>query len=206
MKKILIIEDELMVRENLTDLLMENNYNAIPCENGFIGAMAAHENEPDLILCDVMMPDMDGFEVLQALRLNSSTKSVPFLFLTALNDVNSIRKGMNLGANDFLTKPYKIEDLLRAIEIRLTISNHVNQIASNKFKQKAINKIFIALYAIGNTKSESKKEEAIHLLQIVCAEEINFFSQSSELLESLSPDDVELFMKLKGNLVSKSLI
>jgi two-component system, OmpR family, alkaline phosphatase synthesis response regulator PhoP len=197
MKKILVIEDEKAVRDNLVDLLTENNYEVTTSENGFLGAISALENEPDLIICDVMMPDMDGFEVFQALRSSSNTVSIPFIFLTALNDLTSIRKGMNLGADDYLTKPYKGEDLLKAIKARVSRKQELQNADTDRVKQKAINKILVALYAVSTIKCPSSKDKALDILQIVCDSEIELLSKIPDLQKILSPDDLDTFNQLR---------
>jgi len=119
MKKILVIEDEPEMRRNITTLLRYHNYEAIAAENGRVGVEAARRDKPDLILCDVMMPELNGFGVLQALQTDASLARVPFIFLTAKGEKDDLRSGMNLGADDYLTKPVANADLIRAIEARL---------------------------------------------------------------------------------------
>jgi DNA-binding NarL/FixJ family response regulator len=119
MKKILVIEDEPEMRRNITALLRYNDYQPIAAENGLDGVEAARREKPDLILCDVMMPKMDGYGVLQAMQKDAALASVPFIFLTAKGEKDDLRDGMNLGADDYLTKPVANADLIQAIETRL---------------------------------------------------------------------------------------
>jgi DNA-binding NarL/FixJ family response regulator len=119
MKKILVIEDEPEMRRNITTLLRYYNYQPIAAENGRIGIEAARREKPDLILCDVMMPELNGYGVLQALQTDAALARVPFIFLTAKGEKDDLRSGMNLGADDYLTKPVANADLIRAIEVRL---------------------------------------------------------------------------------------
>lgn len=119
MKKILVIEDEPEMRRNITTLLHYHNYQAIAAENGKVGVALARREQPDLIICDVMMPEMDGYAVLHAFQEDSSLAPVPFIFLTAKGEKEDIRAGMNVGADDYLTKPVANADLLRAIAARL---------------------------------------------------------------------------------------
>ncbi len=119
MKKILVIEDNHDIRENITELLQLSGYETIEAENGRIGAKLALDNIPDLILCDVMMPELDGYGVLHVLSKHEETLHIPFIFLSAKADKLDIRKGMTLGADDYITKPYDEMDLLTAIENRL---------------------------------------------------------------------------------------
>jgi DNA-binding NarL/FixJ family response regulator len=119
MKKILIIEDEAEMRRNITALLRFNDYEPIGAENGRVGVDAARRTRPDLILCDVMMPELDGYGVLQALQADPSLAQIPFIFLTAKGEKEDLRCGMNVGADDYLTKPVANLDLVQAIEARL---------------------------------------------------------------------------------------
>jgi DNA-binding NarL/FixJ family response regulator len=119
MKKILVIEDEAEMRRNITALLRYHGYEPAAAENGRAGVEAARREKPDLILCDVMMPDLDGYGVLQALHADTSLAGIPFIFLTAKGEKDDLRSGMNLGADDYLTKPVANADLIRAIDARL---------------------------------------------------------------------------------------
>lgn len=119
MKKILLIEDNPDVRENTSEILTLANYDVITAENGKVGVELAQKHLPDLIICDIMMPELDGYGVLHILSKKSETASIPFIFLTAKTEKADIRKGMVLGADDYLTKPFDDTDLLNAIEARL---------------------------------------------------------------------------------------
>lgn len=119
MKKILLIEDNPEVRENTYEILSLANYNVVAAENGKVGVELAQKEKPDLIICDIMMPELDGYGVLHILSKNDQTANIPFIFLTAKTEKTDIRKGMNLGADDYLTKPFDDTDLLNAIEARL---------------------------------------------------------------------------------------
>ena len=119
MKKILVIEDEPEMRRNITALLRYYDYEPIAAENGRQGIETARREKPDLILCDVMMPELDGYAVLQALQTDASLARIPFIFLTAKGEKDDLRSGMNLGADDYVTKPVANADLVRAIEARL---------------------------------------------------------------------------------------
>src|SRR4051812_37608927 len=119
MKKILVIEDQPQMRKNLTTILEMENFQVTSVDNGRTGVELTRSIAPDLILCDVMMSELDGFGVLQALRANPLAATVPLIFLTAKGDKLDQRTGMNLGANDYLTKPASREDLLAAIQTRL---------------------------------------------------------------------------------------
>src|SRR5215831_19268475 len=119
MKRILVIEDEPEMRRNIATLLRFQDYEAIAAENGRVGVEAARRESPDLILCDVMMPELDGYGVLQELQTDAALTRIPFIFLTAKGERDDLRSGMNLGADDYLTKPVANADLIRAVETRL---------------------------------------------------------------------------------------
>jgi DNA-binding NarL/FixJ family response regulator len=131
MKKILVIEDEPEMRRNITTLLRYHNYEPVAAANGREGIEAARREKPDIILCDVMMPELDGYGVLQELQMDASLAQTPFIFLTAKGEKDDLRSGMNLGADDYLTKPVANADLIRAIEARLRRSELQ---ANRKFK------------------------------------------------------------------------
>src|SRR4026207_2372162 len=119
MRKILVIEDEPEMRRNITALLRYHDYEPIEAENGRKGIAVARRNKPDLVLCDVMMPALDGRGVLQALQQDSDLALIPFIFLTAKGEKDDLRSGMNLGADDYLTKPVANAELVKAIQARL---------------------------------------------------------------------------------------
>lgn len=119
MKKVLLIEDNTEVRENTGEILSLAHYQVLLAENGRIGVEMAQKENPDIIICDIMMPELDGFGVLHILSKKPETARIPFIFLTAKTERTDIRKGMNLGADDYLTKPFDDTDLLNAIEARI---------------------------------------------------------------------------------------
>ncbi len=119
MKKILLIEDNDDIRNNTAEILELSNYKVIVAENGKIGVKKAIEYKPDLIICDVMMPVLDGYGVLHAIHKNDAIKNIPFIFLTAKTERNDFRKGMELGADDYITKPFSGTELLNAVDSRL---------------------------------------------------------------------------------------
>ncbi|NES97097.1 MAG: response regulator, partial [Desertifilum sp. SIO1I2] len=112
MKKILVIEDEPTVRANLLKLLDLEGYQSLEASDGHTGIQLAEQHQPDLILCDIMMPELDGYAVLEALRQNPVTAMIPFIFLTAKAERNDWRQGMEKGADDYLTKPFTRSELL----------------------------------------------------------------------------------------------
>jgi CRP/FNR family transcriptional regulator, polysaccharide utilization system transcription regulator len=119
MKKILVIEDNMEMLENIAEMLELFNYSVIKASNGTTGFELAKNEKPELIICDIMLPDIDGYKVLKMVEDNVSTKGIPLIFLTAKAEKSDIRKGMNLGADDYLTKPFDKSDLINAVEARL---------------------------------------------------------------------------------------
>ncbi|MBX7208796.1 MAG: response regulator transcription factor [Verrucomicrobiaceae bacterium] len=124
MKTILVIEDQPDMRENIAIILEMEGFAVLAAENGRAGIGLAREDKPDLILCDVMMPEMDGYEVLRELRRDRTISGTPFIFLTARGEKRDQRDGMNLGADDYLTKPVTRADLLGAVRSRLCREKH----------------------------------------------------------------------------------
>jgi CRP-like cAMP-binding protein/CheY-like chemotaxis protein len=117
--RILLIEDNADMRENTAEILTLANYEVITAPDGKAGVDMAQKEKPDLIICDIMMPELDGFGVLYMLGKNAATASIPFIFLTAKAEKSELRKGMNMGADDYLTKPFDEMELLQAVEMRL---------------------------------------------------------------------------------------
>jgi len=136
MKKVLVIEDETETLENLTLMLEMEGFKPFSASNGRIGVELAKRELPDVILCDVSMPELDGYGVLEALRVDPTTVLIPFIFLTAKGDKKDLRTGMNLGADDYLTKPASAEEVLGAINARLDRHSEKEQAAMAKVELK----------------------------------------------------------------------
>lgn len=138
MTKILVIEDEESVRENILELLEAEGFDTIAAEDGRIGVELALSEVPDLILCDLMMPEIDGYGVLIALREEPVTATIPFIFLTARSARADFRLGMDLGADDYLTKPFTRDELLSAIASRLVKQANLTKQVCTKFETQTI--------------------------------------------------------------------
>jgi len=119
LEKILVIEDELLILESIIEILQNEGYECLKAVNGEEGTRIAKDETPDLIICDIQMPVLNGYEVLQNLRANPRTSTIPFIFLSALVDKSDLRKGMILGADDYLTKPFEPEELICSVKTRL---------------------------------------------------------------------------------------
>jgi DNA-binding NarL/FixJ family response regulator len=130
-KRLLVIEDQAPMRRNIALLLELEGYEVIVADNGRSGLEMARQHRPDLVLCDVMMPEMDGYSVVQAMRSEEELAATPFVFLTAKSDRGDVRVGMNFGADDYLTKPVVRDDLLAAVQVRLSrAETHEKQVAA----------------------------------------------------------------------------
>ena len=174
--KILVIEDDEYVRFSLNDLLEENNYSVTVVSNGREGIKAAGKILPDLIICDIMMPVLNGFDVLKALSQNIKTAVIPFIFLTALSDVKDMRAGMSSGANDYIVKPYDASVLLNSIETRLkkvkafkTSFQKINHVIEVKEEHKHYDKNLLFL-------ENSKNAEFFKIEEIAYVEARNVYS------------------------------
>jgi CheY-like chemotaxis protein len=137
MKTILIIEDDAALRENTAELLGFFNYKIITAPNGKLGIEKAKNLKPDIIICDIMMPEIDGYGVLESLANDDATQHIPFIFLSAKTEHKEIRKGMDLGADDYLTKPFDEEELVSAIESRLAKASLLAKMAEKNSQMQA---------------------------------------------------------------------
>jgi DNA-binding response OmpR family regulator len=160
MKKILVIEDNSEVRENIAEILELSNYKVFTAEDGMLGVQAAIKEMPDLIICDIMMPQLDGYGVLHLLSKHIETYGIPFIFLTAKSEKSDLRKGMELGADDYITKPFDGIELLSAIEIRLQKADAIKKhFAGGTKDTEGVNAFFNNVKSLGNIKLTSDERE-----------------------------------------------
>ncbi|MBP0019636.1 MAG: response regulator [Cyanobacteria bacterium SBLK] len=139
---ILIIEDEYSILKTTEEILALEGYRTISADNGEMGLHLAQEKIPDLILCDIMMPKLNGYEVLQALQADKATQMIPIIFLTAKAERKDMRQGMELGADDYLTKPFDIPELLGAVSSRLKRQNlYYRQIQQERTKNQELERL-----------------------------------------------------------------
>ncbi len=163
-KKILVIDDNLEMRENIAEILELASYETVTAEDGKKGVAAAKSEKPDLIICDVMMPELDGYGVLHILNKSPETLGIPFIFLTAKSESTDMRKGMSLGADDYITKPFEEADLLDAVEMRLKKSEAMKSGANRTipgvqgFMATATGQVFDQVTKNHRTKQYSLKE------------------------------------------------
>lgn len=166
MKKILVIEDNELVRENVVELLELDGFVCREAADGREGIRLALEETPDLILCDVMMPELDGYAVLKIIRRNEKLKFIPFLFLTAKVELADVRKGMGLGADDYILKPYDDADLLDAIHVRLERFHAMHQLQIEEKQQQFVHreeaqKMIFDFFESAETRTYRPKDEVI---------------------------------------------
>jgi two-component system, sensor histidine kinase and response regulator len=135
MVKILVIEDAEPLRNDILEMLTFEGFEVRGAENGLVGVQAAREYRPDLIVCDIMMPELDGYGVLNMLRKDEATVAIPFIFLTAKTDRTDVRHGMGLGADDYLTKPFVASELLETIQARLEKQKTLNELVESRLKE-----------------------------------------------------------------------
>lgn len=135
MYKVLAIDDSANIRELIQSFLEDDDYEVATADGGTQGIELAQSFKPDLIICDVEMPDMDGFGVLEKIRQHEDLQHIPFIYLTGLNDMKHLRQGMNLGADDYLTKPFLPAELLRVVDLRLQKQKNLTAQFENKIQQ-----------------------------------------------------------------------
>ncbi len=179
--KILIIEDEDAIRENIAEMLSICGYQVEVAANGREGISQTLVFKPDVIVCDIMMPFMNGYQVLETLRSSNSQANTPFIFLTSMANPSEIREGMLIGADDYLTKPFTFSDLIAAIESRLKREKLRKEELNTQIKeyQYNLNKVSTHEYntplssmlgflnLLSNHYSSFDKEETISMLELI---------------------------------------
>ncbi len=216
MTKILIIEDELPIRENIAELLEAEDFEVFSTDSGILGILWAKENTPDLVICDVMMPEMSGHEVLEQMREIPETSLTPFIFLTAMSDKKDIRNAMELGADDYITKPFTRKELLSSIDSRLLkqarflkhyddkdrqikiLEERVKELEqlqlNDRISQKyleALLKINTAVNLINKIEPQPKRDRNLKTIQEVYKQEISLLKQIPNI-EKLYPKNQSL--------------
>ncbi len=181
MKKILIIEDETHIRNNIQEILELSDFGTVVAENGLHGLRLAKETLPDLIICDLMMPELDGYGVLTQLRQNHATATIPLIFLTAKSEWSDLRRGMELGADDYLTKPFQPDQLLQAIATRLD-----KQSISEQQTQQKLNTLSSAISHSLPHEINTPLNHILGMSQLLMEEEgIVDNAENLEMLESI---------------------
>jgi PAS domain S-box-containing protein len=151
MKKILIIEDDTVLRENTAEFIKGQNFEVFMAEDGLVGVQQTLKHLPDLILCDISMPNMNGYDFYKTIKQIKATSTIPLVFFSARTENEDVRAGMQLGADDYITKPFSLYELLRVINTRLAKYDRLEQIHDEKF-HALINHATIGIYIYQNGK------------------------------------------------------
>ena len=177
MSKVLVIEDEKNIRETIQEILDLNNFSVATAQNGLIGVAKALHFKPDIIICDVMMPEMDGFETLKNIRSINEISNIPFIFLTAKTEKKDLREGMNLGADDFLNKPFHTKELLKVIDLRINKSKLEKQQYNQEINtlKEEVKKLQNSINNLSYTNSHVLRAPLLKILGL-----INFLIEDSE--------------------------
>ncbi len=174
MKRILLIEDDTVLRENTAELLELSDYEVRTAANGKTGVQLTNKYLPDVIICDIMMPELDGFGVLEALSKDVRTKAIPFIFLSAKSERQDVRKGMELSADDYLTKPFEETELIGAIESRLAKMAILNEIkGGNPEKISSSNTPIKSIHDLKNYIKKHGQEYVFETGETICREGIH---------------------------------
>ncbi len=184
--KILVIEDEELIRKSVTETLRYEGYQVISAATGNNGLNKALYDNPDLILCDIMLPDMDGYAILKEFKESENSFKTPFIFMTALADRSNFRTGMELGADDYLTKPFTIKELLNAISSRLNKFEIQHQQISNtiaQIEQELENKLS-GLKSNETHLLSSLQSENSALKETVKEQEASFMEETLKVIET----------------------
>ncbi|MGD2181150.1 response regulator [Lusitaniella coriacea] len=218
MTKILVIEDEGAVRNNILMLLKAEGFQVSGAENGEVGIEMAKEHPPDLIICDILMPGVDGYGVLTQLRQSRTTTFIPFIFLTAKAERSEVRQGIELGADDYLTKPFDADELLGAIAARLKkqeqlyqrfdlLSDELDRFEQlvtakdemlthfNEQMRSPLSNLRLVVEMLSNESEPEKRDRYLEILRSEFEREIALLNQVSELQKLLTPENVNLLSK-----------
>lgn len=225
--KILVIEDEDTIRDTLQELLELENFQVVTAENGLIGVQMAQAERPDLVICDVMMPELDGYEVLAQLHQKSETATIPFIFLTAKASLTDVRQGMNLGADDYLTKPFTLAELRQAIAVRLTKQanlmdqywqerdrsqqlqrqaqdqQNVAEVQEDLLKKMVLelrnplSNISMAIYLLERATTDLERDRYLTILKEECAHEMALLHEMEQLQGLLTSGNLKLIQRLQ---------
>ncbi|NEO33969.1 MAG: response regulator [Symploca sp. SIO3C6] len=225
MKKILVIEDEPTVREAIIEMLAAENFQVISAENGRLGVELAQKEIPALIICDILMPLLNGYEVLIALRKNPHTAIIPLIFVTAKISQEDRRQGMELGADDYLTKPFTIDSLLRTVSTQLAKQDAIIKYYSSEVEcyqqldqdlhkvkhfaatreeifqrffeelRQSISKMNLIANMLGCTTSKAQKERYLQILKLECSHNTNLLHDVARLREIMTKDNVDILQQ-----------
>ncbi len=223
-KKILVIEDERFLLKNILKILRTEGFQVEGAENGAVGLQMALSERPDLIICDILMPELDGYGVLEALQKNPSTALIPFIFLTAKTERSEMRQGIEMGADDYLTKPFEVDELLGAIGARfnkydslrqriallseeLSKLQNVLEAKENLYSnfdlevRQPLSNINLAMKMLENEHPKEMRERYLQILREEFSREISLLNQMSQMQRLLTPENVTLLCQF--NLLSE---
>ncbi len=223
MNKVLVVEDKLDLLEEITEILTFENYKVFQAPNGQKALDYLQHNKPDYILCDIMMPDVDGFAVLEKIRTSEATQSIPFIFITALNERTNFRKGMELGADDYLTKPFSRKELLAVLKIQkkkfLNIENKISDIEdelNQKLSELSIEKenIISSISDRNELLANQLKEKEVELMKETfrVIEVNNILQELSKIIQTKfatvdkNTSSDKLLIELKQKISSKTIL
>jgi len=222
---VLVIDDEDTIRDNIAELLEQEQFSVIQAETGQQGIEQASNQLPHLIICDVMMPDIDGFRVLETLRQTPETSLIPFIFLTVKDSHQHYREGMELGADDYLFKPFNNEELIRAIYTRLEkqsnllerspLDNHqlkslrstLSELQRTREMEKdlfsnfaqdlrsSLSKVNLAIDLLKQEPDQTKRERYLQVLKEECHWEMELLNKVEELQTLLTPENINFLQR-----------
>lgn len=202
MPKIVVIEDHAEMRENICEILELANYKVCAAADGKMGVDLVRKELPDLVLCDIMMPELDGYGVLYFLSKNPQTSSIPFIFLSAKSEKEDFRKGMLLGADDYLTKPFKEFELLDTIEARLKRSAAIRSLATDSTSLQNFINSHAALTGMSELALQSRTKDLTRREQLYYAGDtpnyIYYVVQGKIRSYLMNKDEKELVTSLYG--------
>lgn len=227
MRKVLIIEDDVNVIENLQDILEQQDYQTITATDSSLGILLSQKEEPDLILCDVMMPNLDGYGVLQAVRQHQLTETIPLIFVTGKTERAAVQRGIQLGADAYIGKPFTTDELLNTVETCLRRpEQHLGQ-TSRQNNPKSVNQlaqdyreiaeastsilkmlsedlrhpfsnIKIALHMARETQSQVERDFFLNILEEECIRGSAFLNDALAMQEFLTPQKFNVLRQLKS--------
>lgn len=225
--QILVIEDEDGIRETIVDLLASNQFDSLQADNGEEGIEMAIREQPDLIICDIVMPDISGYQVLEALRNKPKTRLIPLIFLTAKASHQAYREGMELGADDYLVKPFTKEELLQSVRSQLqkqslllselhTCYQEINQLkkVNHQLQQNQsmqedmlktlvedlrsnLSKLNLAIYLLKSETNPTKRDQYLEILESELEWEVQLLSQASNLRHIINSGNINFQQRYK---------
>lgn len=220
MKKILVIEDDAVLASNISAILEEEGFEAVTASNGMAGVKLTRAVNPDLILCDLAMPEVDGYGVLEVLKSNEKTALIPVIIVSGNSDRVQVRKSIEMGADDYITKPFELDELLRAVvaifqkqELReqrlVAMTAEMNKLRNvvaakdnlvtnlNQSLRQPLSNIQMALKLLRENSDQEGRDRYLKIIQEEFDRELNLINQVSQLQNFLTPDNVTLMYQFQ---------